>query len=94
MAESVRPFCFRARSPPFREALIFGLQEGNRALSVVDPEIAALIGKEKSRQIEGLELIASEVRARRTPHSIRRSFRRSFWFSSQFSAVVWLLVLV
>jgi glycine hydroxymethyltransferase len=30
-------------------------------LSVADPEIAELIEKERERQFEGLELIASEV---------------------------------
>jgi glycine hydroxymethyltransferase len=34
--------------------------EGNRSLQEVDPEIHALILKEKKRQVEGLELIASE----------------------------------
>jgi glycine/serine hydroxymethyltransferase len=31
-------------------------------LTESDPEIAALIAKEKARQVDGLELIASEVR--------------------------------
>lgn len=34
----------------------------NRPLEVADPELAALIEKERQRQKKGIELIASEVR--------------------------------
>jgi len=36
------------------------LLEGNRPLKDVDPEIHELIGKERHRQVNGIELIASE----------------------------------
>ena len=35
---------------------------GQRSLEEVDPEMREIIRKEKQRQIQGLELIASEVR--------------------------------
>lgn len=40
---------------------------GTRTLQDSDPEVAALVGKEKSRQLHHIELIASEVHPRRSP---------------------------
>ena len=38
------------------------LWTGQEAIGEDDPELAAIIKKEKNRQVTGLELIASEVR--------------------------------
>lgn len=51
----------RIRLLTLRAAINNQLQQGNKLLAESDPEIFALIQKEKKRQIEGLELIASEV---------------------------------
>jgi len=46
---------------------------GNRPLSEVDPEIAELIRREKQRQFEGIELIASENFTSRAVEEVRCS---------------------
>jgi glycine/serine hydroxymethyltransferase len=51
----------RLRLLTLRAVINYQLQQGNKLLAESDPEIFALIQKEKKRQIEGLELIASEV---------------------------------
>lgn len=44
---------------------------GNRPLTDVDPEMAELIQREKRRQFEGIELIASENFTSRAVEEVR-----------------------
>ena len=55
------PGLLTRHDPIFHEVFLIFHQIGSRSLAEADPEIHKLVEREKHRQVEGIELIASEV---------------------------------